>query len=107
MPLFGQKAPGVQEVGVVILSEGQKLPTGQGTGKDRLALGQKLPMGQLLGNTRPWGKQNVPKGHGKHASGLEERDTPLYDPAGQATGADSPLMLQKKPTGQGMARENP
>ncbi len=104
---MGQKAPGVQGVGVVILDEGQKLPAGHGTGVDRPALGQKLPLEQSVGNTRPWGKQNVPKGQGKHASRLEERDTPLYNPAGQATGAGSPLLLQKKPTGQGTARENP
>ena len=107
MPLLGQKVPGLQGVGVVILDEGQKLPAGQGTGVDRTALGQKLPMVQSVGNTRPWGKQNVPEGQGKHAPGLVARDTPLYDPAGQATGAGSPLMLQKKPTGQGTARENP
>jgi hypothetical protein len=102
--MLGQKAPGVHGVGVVILDEGQKLPTGQGTGANRLALGQKLPMEQSFGNTRPWGKQNVPEGHGKHAP---ERDTLLYNPAGQTTGAGRPLMLQKKPTGQGTARENP
>ena len=92
---------------MTILDEGQKLPAGQGTGVDKPALGQKLPMVQSVGNTRPWGKQNVPEGQGKHARELDARDTPLYDPAGQATGAGSPLVLQKKPTGQGTARENP
>ena len=87
MLMRGQKAPGLQGVGVVILDEGQKLPAGQGTGVSRPALGQKLPIEQSVGNTRPWGKQNVPEGQGKHASGLVARDTLLYDPAGQATGS--------------------